>query len=203
MYGTRFYEEHNGAESGYARLADHIYERAKPASVCDLGCGNAFLLCFLAQKGVQVRGLESSSVALQFAEPSIREEILVADVTQPHDFGVYDLVIATEVAEHNPRQASSIFVSNVARSARRHIVFTAAGPGQWGDGHINCQPRKFWIHLFAEQGRAYDRQAAQEFTTGGEKRTGNSRDIAVDGQEFLFSFLKTPLSAAMASRGEV
>jgi hypothetical protein len=31
-------------------------------------------------------------------------------------------------------------------------VFTAAQPGQWGDGHINCQPKSYWQDLFGEFG---------------------------------------------------
>ncbi|MGD0167509.1 MAG: methyltransferase domain-containing protein [Gaiellaceae bacterium] len=162
-YDARFYEEHNALKSGYARLADWIYEWAKPASVCDVGCGNAFLLYFFAQKGVQVSGVEGSSVALEYVDPSIRDHILVADATASQDLGAYDLVISTEVAEHIPKRASSMFISNLARSAMRHILFTAASPGQWGDGHINCQPQEFWIELFAEQGWTYDNQATEAF----------------------------------------
>ena len=162
-YDAEFYDEHNELKPGYAKLADYIYGWAKPSSACDLGCGNGFLLYFLAQRGVEGFGVDGSPGVLEFVDQSLRGRIVVADLTARQDLGVHDLAISTEVAEHLPKCASRTFVDNIARSARKHIVFTAARPGQWGDGHINCQPREFWIRLFAERGWAYDSQATEAF----------------------------------------
>jgi len=109
---------------------------AQPKSVCDFGCGNGFLLHFLAQRGIEVSGVEGSSDALKFMDNSIRSRILVHDLTEPIETSVHDLVISTEVAEHLPKRAAATFVQNLASSAARSIVFTAAHPGQLGGGHI-------------------------------------------------------------------
>ena len=69
---------------------------------------------------------------------------------------LHDLVVCLEVAEHLPKRASTSVVANVAKSADKYIAFSAAQPGQWGDGHINCQPVSFWLRLFSERGWAAD-----------------------------------------------
>ncbi|MDY6836615.1 MAG: methyltransferase domain-containing protein [Thermodesulfobacteriota bacterium] len=164
-YDAMFYEAHDELKPGYAKLADHIYDWAKPRSACDLGCGNGFLLYFLAQRGVEVFGVDGSPDVLDFVDQSLHGRVAVASLTSRQDFGVNDLAISTEVAEHLPKRASRAFVDNIVRSARKHIVFAAARPGQWGDGHINCQPRGFWIKLFMERGWVYDHQATEAFVS--------------------------------------
>ncbi|NVM22067.1 MAG: methyltransferase domain-containing protein [Desulfobacterales bacterium] len=162
-YDADFYREHGELKATYAKLADYAYEWAKPCSACDLGCGNGYLLYFLAKKGVEVFGVEGSPSALDFVDQSLLGRIAVADLTVRQDLGVYDLAVSTEVAEHIPKRTSRTFVDNIVRSAAKRILFSAARPGQWGDGHINCQPPEFWIRLFEERGWTYDRQASEAF----------------------------------------
>ena len=163
-YDELFFEEYLKLKPGYQKLAELIYEWAQPTSVCDFGCGNGFLLYFLAQRGIEVSGVEGSDDALKFMDKSIRPRILVRDLTEPIETDVHDLVISTEVAEHLPKRSSATFVQNLANGAARSIVFTAAQPGQWGDGYINCQPRGFWIALFQSRGWIYDQEATEMFT---------------------------------------
>jgi SAM-dependent methyltransferase len=161
VYDKRFYEEHIERKTAYYELARLIFRQFQPRSVIDFGCGNGYLLHFLAQKGVAVSGVEGSRAALEFIEEDIRDRVLIHDLTQVIDTGLHDLVISTEVAEHIPKKASATFVRNLGRGASRRIIFTAAKPGQWGDGHINCQPKDFWIELFASCGWIHDQNATE------------------------------------------
>lgn len=71
-----------------------------------------------------------------------------ADLSQKYDAEKrYDLAISMEVAEHLPPESSDIFVSNLCGSSDV-VLFSAAHPGQGGDGHINEQPIEFWIKKF-------------------------------------------------------
>ncbi|HEV8370757.1 MAG TPA: class I SAM-dependent methyltransferase [Pyrinomonadaceae bacterium] len=164
IYDHDFYEDHVELKIAYQELADLIYETAHPRSACDFGCGNAYLLYFLAQKGVEVSGFEASNAALQFIDSSIRDRIKIHDLTEQIAAGAYDLVISTEVAEHLPKKAAPTFVKSIAQSATKKIIFTAAKPGQWGDGHINCQPKTYWINLFESSGWKYDEAATTTFS---------------------------------------
>jgi SAM-dependent methyltransferase len=163
-YDACFYEEYQAAGVGYARLAHYINEWAHPRSVCDFGCGNGAILCYFAQRGMDVMGVEGSKDALEHIPPDIRGRIVLADLSKPGQFGSHDLVTSVEVAEHIPKRAAHHFVDNVARTARGYVFLTAASPGQWGEGHINCQPQEYWINLFEERGWRYDRPATASFT---------------------------------------
>jgi SAM-dependent methyltransferase len=157
----RFFEKHVALERGYAELARILFSWAHPGSVCDLGCGNAYILAWLAARSVRVQGVDSSQSILHFVDPAIRDRILIRDLSRRQTLGQFDLVICTEVAEHLPKRSSRVLVGNVARHAGTHVFFSAAQPGQWGVGHINCQPREYWISLFVEHGLLYDTSATR------------------------------------------
>ena len=165
QYDENFFADQENLKSAYKELSEIIFQQFRPVSVCDFGCGNGFLLSYLAKKGVEASGVEGSSAALKFIDPTIRDRIVVHDLTQPIDTGLHDLVISTEVAEHLPKKAAAQFVQNLVRSSSKTIVFTAAKPGQWGDGHINCQPQEFWIRLFTSVAWRHDSVASQRLTT--------------------------------------
>jgi hypothetical protein len=63
-----------------------------------------------------------------------------------------EMVVCTEVAEHLPGSYSAALVALLTGCALRSIIFSAAKPGQWGDGHINCMPQAFWEDLFYRNG---------------------------------------------------
>ena len=47
---------------------------------------------------------------------------------------------------------------------------SAAHPGQGGDGHINCQPKKYWCDLFAFLGWEQDTETSKDFVEHIQKR---------------------------------
>ena len=165
FYDEGFYEEHVKLKPAYKELAELIFKRFHPTSVCDFGCGNGFLIQFLAQRGVDVHGIEGSKASLEFMDSDLRERVSIRNLAEVIKTDVHDVVISTEVAEHLPKKSAPVLVENLTRSASRAIVFSAAKPGQWGDGHINCQPKDFWIKLFASRGWSYDRVATDDFTS--------------------------------------
>jgi SAM-dependent methyltransferase len=118
----------------------------------DFGCGNAFVIEYLNEKGVDVRGIDISPYAYLVANHSLERAFFIGDVTKPLRLEPADLVISMEVAEHIEPKSSEQYVQNLASHAERYIFFTAASPNQYGVGHINCRPRAFWISLFDKYG---------------------------------------------------
>lgn len=163
-YDEGFYEAHVKLKPAYQELADLIFARFHPESVCDFGCGNGFLLQFLAERGVKVSGIEGSKASLDFIDSSLRGRVSIRNLAESINTDVYELVISTEVAEHLPKRAAPVLVNNLTGSAARTIVFSAAQPGQWGDGHINCQPKEFWIELFGSRGWNFDQNETNDFS---------------------------------------
>jgi SAM-dependent methyltransferase len=75
--------------------------------------------------------------------------------------GSFDVAYSCEVAEHLPPAMGDELVRFLCRLAPT-VVFTAAHPGQGGHGHINCQPKIYWIERFERNGyRFNDRATAQ------------------------------------------
>jgi cyclopropane fatty-acyl-phospholipid synthase-like methyltransferase len=71
-----------------------------------------------------------------------------------------ELVTSWEVAEHLPEKRADPFVESVASvvAPGGRLVFTAATPGQPGHGHVNCQPKDYWIAKFSAAGLELERQ---------------------------------------------
>lgn len=121
------------------------YGRQK--QVLDLGAGDGWWGKAFHDMGSDVLAVELYEEARAFIPDCV--SFYQHDLTQPGDFyRAYDLVICLEVAEHLPKPASGVLVMNIARHAGGHILFSSAGPGQNGTGHINLQPPEYWRDLF-------------------------------------------------------
>lgn len=138
-------------------LARIMYEHFEPKSVVDFGCGIGSYLEVFKSNGCDVRGFEYGYDAAkpQYDKVGLREEITFGDVTKQISVDKkYDLAICIEVAEHIPTSKSDVLIDNIVNSVSDdgNIFFTAALPGQGGTGHINCQPKSFWIDKFLQRG---------------------------------------------------
>jgi hypothetical protein len=88
----------------------------------------------------------------------------------------FDAALPIEVAEHIPAELATAFVEYLA-DVSDLVIFTAAQPGQGGPGHINEQPREYWIDKFAGCGFALDKTA-----------TGKVADRLRSSQAFPYLF---------------
>ena len=69
--------------------------------------------------------------------------------------GSFDLAYCFEVAEHLPPELGERLVRYLAGLAPL-VIFTAAHPGQGGTGHINEQPKTYWVEQFQKAGMRHD-----------------------------------------------
>ena len=130
----------------------------RPRSYLDLGCGDGTMLKTIRRAGVaQVLGIEVSSWAKIAAGKRVKVPIKVFDLAREFDLGrSFDLVTCIEVAEHIQPEGTEMFLANIARHVNNWLVFTAAPPGQGGDGHINCREPVYWIEALESLGLTYD-----------------------------------------------
>jgi SAM-dependent methyltransferase len=120
----------------------------------DVGCGTGEYVAALRIAGVEAIGVEYSQ---RLRRRCVRKGIDVypfdlAQATPLPPGAPFDLAYSLEVAEHVSEDFSDALVAYLARASDR-IVFTAAQPGQGGTGHINEQPREYWVEKFHEQSR--------------------------------------------------
>lgn len=171
-----------------ARAIARQFGRATRA-VVDIGCGPAMLIEELAREPWRsVVGFDGSQHCLDYAAPEIRphlrhrtiEALLPASVRGAFHPMVHanppTLVVSTEVAEHLEAALAPHLVELLAAPGCP-IVFTAAGPNQDGHHHVNCQPKDYWLDLFARHGIIEDERATAELRARwrGLRRLGHMR----------------------------
>lgn len=122
-------------------------------SVLDIGCGVGTWLAVAEELGATtIQGVEALWIS---SVPSLvipRSKIKVQDLEDLWQIvGEFDLGICLEVAEHLSEASGVRLVSNLARHCRV-VLFSAAIPGQGGNGHINEQLPSYWQNLFIKHG---------------------------------------------------
>lgn len=155
LYDRHFYQRRRQATLHAARrILGLVRTQIAFRSVVDFGCGTGTWLSVAKELGAEnVRGYEGSWLKAEwFDEPGL--DIQSAALEQPLPVtGSYDLAISLEVAEHLPASRAESFVTELCGAAR-HVLFSAAPPGQTGDGHIHERWPDYWVALFAAQGYA-------------------------------------------------
>lgn len=143
-----------GARRSAACVLPRVLDLIAPASMVDFGCGAGAWLAEAAKLGVaETLGLDGPWLAPEtLAIPA--DQVRTADLAQPVDLGRrFDLALCLEVAEHLPEAAGPVLVASLVRHAPV-ILFSAAIPGQGGEGHVNEAWPDRWRDLFAARGYA-------------------------------------------------
>ena len=152
LYNDEFFECHLKYARDYSIKTMDWYLSSFPMeSVVDFGCGIGSYLEIAHSLGLKVKGYEISEVAKKYTSENIQKFIEYRDCTLPIiPMKSYDTVLSFETAEHIRAEGTQQFVNNILNAVGKHLLFTAAPPGQQGTGHINLQPREFWIAQFSE-----------------------------------------------------
>lgn len=130
-----------------------------PDTMLDMGCGDGEMVRTAMAQGCAAFGIERNTAVFEEGiADDLFELIFMRDLSRPlpNNGHTYDLVMCLEVAEHLPESAADVFVENVASRVGKYLVFSAAAPGQGGDGHINCQPQEYWRRKFESKGLVYE-----------------------------------------------
>jgi SAM-dependent methyltransferase len=151
-YPRHFYAAmHEDDGDAPARIVDCILSFVQPASVVDVGCGNAdFLECFQRRGIADIQGVDLP------IDPKLLR--IPAERFTPHDLSKpfsaprrYELVVSLEVGEHLPESAADVLVDTIV-GLGDVVVFSAAVPEQGGFRHINLQWQDYWAEKFRARG---------------------------------------------------
>ena len=157
-YNEAFYDQQADGSALSAKVVlDCLFERFRPASVVDVGCGVGTWLAACRDKAVPtVVGIDGEYVDRTrmridcnlFRSADIADPAALATAAGGNRF---DLAISLEVAEHlDPAHAGSFVESLTALSDV--VLFSAAIPYQGGTHHVNEEWPEYWAILFRAQG---------------------------------------------------
>jgi SAM-dependent methyltransferase len=186
--GVLFATEDLGMASLYPeQKIDRILSLVQPKSVLDVGCGTGRALREIRRRGITVLGIEASFAAI--GASGCPDLIVRHDLRRPLDLGRrFDLVWCFEVAEHIHPDYVDTFVDTLVRHSDA-IAFSAAPPGQGGEGHFNEQPAPYWIARFVARGFRLSAEWSNEL-----------RAVDEFYSENMMVFLRETPSAALTGR---
>ena len=134
-----------------------------PGSLLDVGSGTGAMVNHARKVGVDAWGLDA--LPLGAAWPHLVQH----DLRAPFDFGrTFEMVTSIETAEHIDPEYADVLCDTIARHVAPGglLIFTAAMPGQIGDGHVNCRPMIEWRTKFHERGLQYSPPATWKLMVG-------------------------------------
>jgi glycosyltransferase involved in cell wall biosynthesis len=134
-------------------LAQVLYKMYQPRTVADIGCNRGWYLEGFEPHGCSVIGIDNDAEALALSNVRVARR----DITQELNLAKHDLVLCLEVLEHIPDEHSDAVIENLCASGD-NIIFSAAIPGQGGDGHINCRPKEYWVKKFRDMEYELDKK---------------------------------------------
>lgn len=149
QYNTAFYlDQMDESYVSAKKILGILFERYRPTSVVDLGCGVGTWLRACLDLGVtDIDGRDGDYVDRSLLK--IPPECFhAADLSQPQTVGRrYDLAMSLEVAEHLERSSAENIVGALTRLSDV-VLFSAAMPYQGGTGHSNENWLEYWAILF-------------------------------------------------------
>lgn len=151
------------------KTMDWYIDTYKPKSIIDYGCGIGVYLESGLRKGIKnLKGFDIGGESLKnYTDKKIQKYIEYIDCTELIVTKKYECVISLETGEHLETSGSDNFVLNIINSTDKlgTILFSAAQPGQKGTGHINCQPKQFWIDKFKKYNFKVDHDLTNKIST--------------------------------------
>lgn len=147
-----YFENRSGSVMSARAILSTLLPHLECRSMVDFGCGTGTWLWVAHGFGVEsIRGLDGDYVPPR--QLMIPQDCFCAvDLEEPVVLEKkYDLAISMEVAEHLHKESADTFVESLCNAADT-ILFSAAHPGQGGDGHINEQPMTYWTSKFGKHG---------------------------------------------------
>ena len=151
LYDHSFFERKTEQSVRAAQaILPYVIDLLHPRSIIDVGCGIGHWLGVASELGVtDITGMDGPYVSIGDVRFD-SERFIAVDLERPIQAArTYDLAMSLEVAEHLSPQRAAGFVHDLTRLSPT-VLFSAAIPGQTGEGHINEQWPDYWRELFAD-----------------------------------------------------
>jgi SAM-dependent methyltransferase len=157
------YERNEAWLTFFGRVADRIVADIRPGRVLDAGCAIGLLVETLRERGVDARGIDLSTWAIEHAGAAVKPFVREGSITEP--FGErYDLIVCIEVLEHMPAELAELAIANFA--AHTGDVLFSSTPFDYKEPtHVNVRMPEDWAEAFARHGLYRDVDFDASFVT--------------------------------------
>ncbi len=148
------------------RIAEYLLRTHSPNAfppttrIIDVGCGPGIYVDELRKLQFDAHGIDSD---LRLPEAPWFHQMDVTEVGLAES--AFDVALSLEVGEHIPQARSEQYAGFLRITGAKTLYFSAARPGQGGDGHINCQPKSYWTRELHNVGFYVDPEATEEWLT--------------------------------------
>jgi SAM-dependent methyltransferase len=153
-YDKSFFKSRRALTAASSRIIlGLLWDATQPKSVLDVGCATGIWLSVCKQLGAErVLGIDGSWVPRDELEIDAAE-FLAHDLEAsiPESIENHDVALCIELAEHLPPESARGLIDFLTTQSTT-VLFSAAIPGQGGEGHVNEQRQSYWHGLFAESG---------------------------------------------------
>jgi hypothetical protein len=137
------------------RLAEWFETHHSGETILDVGCGpGIYVEAMRRRRGLRAWGVDNDR---RLVESSY---LMRVDITRGAPIDC-DVILSLEVGEHIPAERAGAYVDYLVHCEPDAIYFSAARPGQGGEGHINCQIKAYWLKLFCERGYYFHPEATE------------------------------------------
>ncbi len=153
----RIVKEETVQATRIARYIDNIWPFVR--TVLDVGCGPGIYVDEMRKCNIDAYGIDIDDRLVQ------TPYLIKMDMLSPRfkKLKNYDLSLCLEVAEHMPEDKADDIVESLVGPSNR-IIFSAGGTVQsHGPGHLNCQPKSYWIEKFNKHNFVVDETGTNIF----------------------------------------
>lgn len=148
-FGPTPYERNSHWLNFFSGIASEIIRSLRPRRVFDAGCGWAFLVEALYDRGTEAWGRDISAFAIGKVRPDIRARCSVGSLAEPIPGGPYDLVTCIEVLEHMTEEDAREAIRQMTQVTEA-ILFSST-PNDFDEPtHVNVHPIIYWLRIWSE-----------------------------------------------------
>jgi ubiquinone/menaquinone biosynthesis C-methylase UbiE len=169
--------------AGFERTLDELFQKAAPASVLDVGCGEGVLTQKWARRlDGRIVGLDLEDPAIQAEwekrrEPNLEYRVMKAE-NLPFADGEFALATAIEVLEHVPDPEHT--VAEMARVTNGHVLVSVPREPLWRGlnmargaylrdlgntpGHVNHWSKRGFVQLLSRHGEVVEARSPFPWT---------------------------------------
>lgn len=143
------------------RVANWLALKHPLKHIIDVGCGPGIYVTAMRDVGLDAYGIDNDE---RLPDKPWFQRVDLTSGGNPTNVGDrFDVALSLEVGEHIPESMADRYVWALGQTGADTLYFSAARPGQGGHGHVNCQPKAYWVEKLHRAGFWLDPDATDRW----------------------------------------